>query len=192
MSPCTSAVESHGTAITATRHAVSNATGNTERAELHRAVIRGLRATGLVHLDLVVFAIDRLFPRVFDGGRGVARPRLGEEEERVLVVGGEGLHALELHQRRAGAFFGDLEVNVQSTPGVSQAGAFAPGGRTVTTTQADVTTKESTTIAALPATTTLAELVAALKLLGATPRELVEILQAIHSAGALDAGASST
>ena len=41
------------------------------------------------------------------------------------------------------------------------------------------------TIAALPATTTLAELVNALKLLGATPRELVEILQAIHSAGAL-------
>ena len=41
--------------------------------------------------------------------------------------------------------------------------------------------------AALPATTTLAELVNALKLLGATPRELVEILQAIHSAGALDA-----
>jgi flagellar P-ring protein precursor FlgI len=46
---------------------------------------------------------------------------------------------------------------------------------------------EKTTIASLPATTSLSELVAALKLLGASSRELVEILQAIHSAGALDA-----
>lgn len=88
--------------------------------------------------------------------------------------------------RPVAVVFGDLEVSVQSSPVVSQPGAFG-GGSTVSTAQAELSTKESTTIAALPATTTLAELVNALKLLGASPRELVEILQAIHSAGALDA-----
>ena len=75
---------------------------------------------------------------------------------------------------------------MQTTPQVSQPGAFGQGSTAVTQ-QSNVATKENSTIAALPATTTLAELVNALKLLGATPRELVEILQAIHSAGALDA-----
>jgi flagellar P-ring protein precursor FlgI len=88
--------------------------------------------------------------------------------------------------RPVAVVFGDLEVSVQSSPVVSQPGAFG-GGSTVSTAQAELSTRESTTIAALPATTTLAELVNALKLLGASPRELVEILQAIHSAGALDA-----
>jgi len=110
------------------------------------------------------------------------RARVVISDRTGTVVAGEGVRL-----RPVAVVFGDLEVNVQSTPSVSQPGGFAPGGRTVTTTQSDVTTSESTTIAALPATTTLAELVAALKLLGATPRELVEILQAIHSAGALDA-----
>jgi flagellar P-ring protein precursor FlgI len=40
---------------------------------------------------------------------------------------------------------------------------------------------------ALPATATVEDLAKALGLLGATPRDLVSILQAIKAAGALDA-----
>lgn len=112
----------------------------------------------------------------------VQRARVIISDRTGTVVAGEGVRL-----RPVAVVFGDLEVNVQSTPQVSQPGAFSQGGSTVRTDTAIVSTKENTTIAALPATTTLAELVNALKLLGATPRELVEILQAIHSAGALDA-----
>jgi flagellar P-ring protein precursor FlgI len=112
----------------------------------------------------------------------VQRARVVISDRTGTVVAGEGVRL-----RPVAVVFGDLEVNVQSTPQVSQPAALSQTGTTVRTDQASVTTKENTTIAALPATTTLAELVNALKLLGATPRELVEILQAIHSAGALDA-----
>jgi flagellar P-ring protein precursor FlgI len=111
----------------------------------------------------------------------VQRARVIISDRTGTVVAGEGVRL-----RPVAVVYGDLEVSVQTTPQVSQPGAFA-GGTTAVTQQSNVATKENSTIAALPATTTLAELVNALKLLGASPRELVEILQAIHSAGALDA-----
>ncbi len=112
----------------------------------------------------------------------VQRARVIISDRTGTVVAGDGVRL-----RPVAVVFGDLEINVQSTPQVSQPGAFSQGGTTVRTDQANVSSRESTTIAALPATATLGELVNALKLLGATSRELVEILQAIHSAGALDA-----
>ncbi|MBM3962109.1 MAG: flagellar basal body P-ring protein FlgI [Deltaproteobacteria bacterium] len=112
----------------------------------------------------------------------VQRARVVISDRTGTVVAGEGVRL-----RPVAVVFGDLEINVQSTPQVSQPGAFSQTGTTVRTDQANITTRENTTVAALPATTTLGELVNALKLLGATSRELVEILQAIHSAGALDA-----
>jgi flagellar P-ring protein precursor FlgI len=112
----------------------------------------------------------------------VQRARVIISDRTGTVVAGEGVRL-----RPVAVAYGDLEVSVRTAPVISQPGAFASAGRTVTAAQADLSLSEKTTIASLPATTTLSELVAALKLLGATSRELVEILQAIHSAGALDA-----
>ena len=112
----------------------------------------------------------------------VQRARVIISDRTGTVVAGAGVRL-----RPVAVVYGDLEVTVRTAPVISQPGAFASAGRTVAAAQADLSLSERTTIASLPATTTLAELVAALKLLGATSRELVEILQAIHSAGALDA-----
>jgi len=112
----------------------------------------------------------------------VQRARVIISDRTGTVVAGEGVRL-----RPVAVAYGDLEVSVRSAPVISQPGALASAGRTVATAQADLSLSEKTTIASLPATTTLSELVAALKLLGASSRELVEILQAIHSAGALDA-----
>jgi flagellar P-ring protein FlgI len=82
---------------------------------------------------------------------------------------------------------GGLTVNVLERPLVSQPAAFGRG-TTTTVTAADVNAVEARKPAvALPATTTVDELVKALNLLGTSPRDLVAILQAIKAAGALDA-----
>ena len=65
---------------------------------------------------------------------------------------------------------------------------FARNGQTAVVPVATIDAREEARGAvALPATTTVEELVKALNLLGATPRDLVSIFQALHSAGALDA-----
>ncbi|HEY2904193.1 MAG TPA: flagellar basal body P-ring protein FlgI, partial [Polyangia bacterium] len=54
--------------------------------------------------------------------------------------------------------------------------------------QAAVDAKEKEKpVIALPATTTVEDLVKALNLLGANPRDLIAILQAMKAAGAIDA-----
>ena len=73
------------------------------------------------------------------------------------------------------------------TPLVSQPGAMSQGQDRAGK-QATVDAKERTKpTVALPATTTVEELVKALNLLGAAPRDLVAILQAMKAAGAIDA-----
>lgn len=82
---------------------------------------------------------------------------------------------------------GNLTIQVKSTPQVSQPAAFS-GGITVET------KKETTTVTEEPAKVllfqsgpTIGTLVAALKAIGVTPRDLISILQAIKVAGALEA-----
>jgi flagellar P-ring protein precursor FlgI len=82
---------------------------------------------------------------------------------------------------------GGLQVRIQRTPVISQPNAFGTG-TTVSTFADQVRAGESTTGAvALPATTTVEELAKALSLLGAGPRDLIAVLEAMKSAGALDA-----
>ncbi len=82
---------------------------------------------------------------------------------------------------------GGLQISVDNRPSVSQPGAFGQGNTAVVN-QAQVEGfEESTEAVALPATTTVQELVAALNQLGVTPRDLIAILQAMKTAGAIDA-----
>ena len=64
----------------------------------------------------------------------------------------------------------------------------APGGATVVTPKSDVEVKEeSKTLIMVPGGVSLGEVIRALNAIGATPRDLISILQSIKAAGALQA-----
>ncbi|MFQ5518678.1 MAG: flagellar basal body P-ring protein FlgI, partial [Mariprofundus sp.] len=82
---------------------------------------------------------------------------------------------------------GNISVNVAENPEVSQPFAFAAGTTTtVDRTELNVEEDEARLIV-LPRQVTLASLVSALNSVGATPSDLIAILQAIKAAGALHA-----
>ena len=82
---------------------------------------------------------------------------------------------------------GSLSVTISATPVVSQPAPLSQG-KTVVGEKADITIKqEPGALIQLPASTKLADVVKALSALGATPQDLLAILQAMKSAGALNA-----
>jgi flagellar P-ring protein precursor FlgI len=82
---------------------------------------------------------------------------------------------------------GSLSVVISSEPLVSQPNSFSQG-RTVATEQAQIEIKEKKgELVMLRAGATLGEVVKALNAVGATPQDLLAILQAIKAAGALKA-----
>lgn len=84
-----------------------------------------------------------------------------------------------------GVAHGNLVVEVADDPNVVQPESFSEG-RTVVTQRTDITVdEEGGSMIAMPATTTVRDLVRVLNSLGARPRDIIEILQAIDRAGAL-------
>jgi flagellar P-ring protein precursor FlgI len=82
---------------------------------------------------------------------------------------------------------GNLSVSISSTPVISQPGPLS-SGQTVVTEKANIQIKQEPGILIqLPAAPQLADVVRALNALGATPQDLLAILQAIKAAGALNA-----
>ncbi len=82
---------------------------------------------------------------------------------------------------------GSLSVTISAQPVISQPGPFS-GGQTVVAEQADIAIQQQAgSLIQMPAGTQLTDVVTALNSLGATPQELLAILQAIKAAGALNA-----
>lgn len=83
---------------------------------------------------------------------------------------------------------GNITINVTSTLDVSQPSPFSSTGRTVVTprTTTDVTEAKSSVVA-LPELPTVDKVAAALNALGATPRDIMAIFEAMKEAGALQA-----
>lgn len=82
---------------------------------------------------------------------------------------------------------GSLSVTISSTPMVSQPNPFAQG-QTVNGEKADIAiSQQGGALVQMPTGTKLADVVKALNALGATPQDLLAILQAMKSAGALNA-----
>ena len=82
---------------------------------------------------------------------------------------------------------GNLSVTISTTPQVSQPGPLSSGS-TVQANKSDIAiTQQGGSLIQLPAGTKLADVVKALNALGATPLDLLAILQAMKSAGALNA-----
>jgi flagellar P-ring protein precursor FlgI len=82
---------------------------------------------------------------------------------------------------------GNLSVTISSQPVVSQPNAFSQG-QTVAAQKSDIAiTQQGGSLVQMPAGAQLADVVKALNALGATPMDLLAILQAMKSAGALNA-----
>jgi flagellar P-ring protein precursor FlgI len=82
---------------------------------------------------------------------------------------------------------GSLSVTISSTPQVSQPNPLSQG-QTVASEKTDIAiTQQGGALVQMPAGTKLADVVKALNALGATPQDLLAILQAMRSAGALRA-----
>ncbi|WP_294924132.1 flagellar basal body P-ring protein FlgI [uncultured Paracoccus sp.] len=83
---------------------------------------------------------------------------------------------------------GNLTIRVRETPVVSQPNPFSLGETvTVPRTQAEITEEPGIGFAELQGETSLSDVVAGLNALGVKPRDLIDILQTIHAAGALHA-----
>lgn len=83
---------------------------------------------------------------------------------------------------------GNLSISISSAPVISQPNALSTGGQTVVAQQSDIKIKqEPGMLIQLPPAPQLADVVKALNALGATPQDLLAILQAIKAAGALNA-----
>jgi flagellar P-ring protein precursor FlgI len=82
---------------------------------------------------------------------------------------------------------GNLSVTITAEPQVSQPNAFADG-RTVVTQTADIQVKnEKGELVVVPSAASLNDVVKALNAIGATPQDLLAILQAMKASGALKA-----
>lgn len=83
----------------------------------------------------------------------------------------------------------NLTVRITETPQVSQPTPFSQGGETTTVPRTNISVSEGQegNVAILTSGVTLEELVTSLNALGITPRDVITILQAIKTAGALQA-----
>ncbi|HUN69907.1 MAG TPA: flagellar basal body P-ring protein FlgI [Burkholderiales bacterium] len=83
---------------------------------------------------------------------------------------------------------GNLSVTISSQPVISQPGPFSQQGQTVVSERADIQLKtDAGQVILLDGGARLADVVKALNALGATPQDLLAILQALKASGALRA-----
>jgi len=110
------------------------------------------------------------------------RARVVVSERTGTLVAGEGVKL-----RPVAVAHGGLQVRVQREETVSQPNPFGQGRTVQTSSDRATVGEEGGGAVALPATATVEDLAKALNLLGAAPRDLIAILQAVKAAGALDA-----
>ena len=109
---------------------------------------------------------------------------------RVVINERTGTVVVGSHVRigAAAVAHGNLSVRISTKYNVSQPSAFAERGQTVTVPEESVDVQEQDNrLVALDEGTTLDAVVRALNSLGATPRDIIAIMQALKAAGALRA-----
>ncbi|MDQ7001365.1 MAG: flagellar basal body P-ring protein FlgI [Ghiorsea sp.] len=82
---------------------------------------------------------------------------------------------------------GNISINVSESPDVSQPYAFSVGSTAITPNTNIQVKEDAAKLVILPRQVTLAALVSALNTVGASPSDLISVLQAIKAAGALHA-----
>ncbi|GJL93734.1 MAG: flagellar P-ring protein [Hyphococcus sp.] len=84
---------------------------------------------------------------------------------------------------------GNLSIRIRETPGVVQPNPFSRNGETIVVPRTDIAVDDNgdNKVGILEENVTLADLVDGLNALGVSPREMIDILKSIKSAGALHA-----
>jgi flagellar P-ring protein precursor FlgI len=129
--------------------------------------------------EAAVAMLSRVEPLEVEADR---RARVIISERTGTVVAGT-----DVRIRPVAVAHGGLQIVVSSAPVVSQPAPFSAGSTVVTPVYQASANQEKNPAVALPAATTVQDLVRALNALGTSPRDLVSILQAMKAAGALDA-----
>ena len=112
-----------------------------------------------------------------------SRARVVVDHKSGTIVMGE-----DVRISRVAVSQGNLTLRVRETPMVSQPNPFAPGETVVVPrTDAQITQEPGIGFAEVSGESSLSDVVAGLNALGVRPRELVDILKAVHAAGALHA-----
>ncbi|MCW5622705.1 MAG: flagellar basal body P-ring protein FlgI, partial [Burkholderiales bacterium] len=113
----------------------------------------------------------------------------GEDSPRVIINARTGSVVMTQMVRvsECAVSHGNLSISISVQPEVSQPAPFS-GGETVVTGQAQIeVAQEKSQVLLIPATASLSDVVKALNTVGATPLDLLAILQAMKAAGALKA-----
>lgn len=110
---------------------------------------------------------------------------------RVVIDEGSGIIVMgqDVRVSKVAIAQGNLTISVNETPQVSQPSPFAENGETVVVPRTEVAVDEEKgrKLAVVDGSISLKELVDGLNALGVNPRDMISILQAIKSAGALQA-----
>jgi flagellar P-ring protein precursor FlgI len=137
-------------------------------------------------LAALILAVALPAPGSPAGNGGPARVVIDQRTGAVVITGSVRLS-------RVAVSTGGLTVRVTEEPMVSQPGPFSRTGKTVVTPRTRVQVDEGGgtgkggRLVVLPENATLDELVTRLNRLGLKPGELIQVLQAIKQAGALQA-----
>nr|WP_321241443.1 lateral flagellar basal body P-ring FlgIL [uncultured Tolumonas sp.] len=115
--------------------------------------------------------------------QGRDRPKVVFNSRTGTVVMGQ-----DVRIQKAAVSHGSLTISVQETPQVSQPGPLSNGQTTVTPqSNIAVSQPKGNNMFVWPSGTSLEVIVRAINALGASPDDIMSILQALHEAGALDA-----
>ena len=110
----------------------------------------------------------------------IAKVVVNERTDTIVMGGNISVDEIAITQ-------GGLSISIQKTADVNQPEPFSPGS-TIVTKNTEVKAKEDKANSiVLPATANVSDIVGALNAVGATPRDIISILQAIKAAGALHA-----
>jgi len=106
-----------------------------------------------------------------------------DEQSGIIVIG----HEVRISQVAIAQ--GNLTISVKESPQVSQPNAFSEGGETTTVARTDISVDDSSDsrLMVLEVGVTLQALVDGLNALGVGPQDMIAILQALKTAGALHA-----
>ncbi|MES2200940.1 MAG: flagellar basal body P-ring protein FlgI [candidate division FCPU426 bacterium] len=130
------------------------------------------------------------YPTDFIAALGQVEVEVEEKSNKVVVNERTGtvVMGMKVAIDTVAVAHGNLNVNVLQTNQVSQPAWFAPGQSALYFSNSNLNVKGGGgNLVTLPESASVADLVTALNTIGATPRDLISILQAIKEAGALHA-----
>lgn len=166
----------------------------TTAARMEKAINDDLGSGVATLMDAATISIDSASMGQVNPARLVGRIENIEiePERRARVVvdhkSGTIVMGSDVRISRVAVSQGNLTLRVRETPMVSQPNPFSPGETVVVPrTDADITQEPGIGFAEVSGESSLSDVVAGLNALGVRPRELIDILKAIHAAGALHA-----